>query len=153
MNWRQTYETIKQGPPNKSMIQRYQSSFGDRMTLYRVVIHSLEMVNKKSSGKHNFCYALTNRLPYKNQADEEDLFLFEEMKEQKRQEERPGTKAFYKKLLDVQSKEDIEDEKRKEDQFLKNRFESRYLTCPVNVGSFDVFTYIGKSMAQLEREG
>ena len=41
---------------------------------------------------------------------------------------------------------------RREAAFLKNRFESRYLTCPFNVGSFDVFTYVGKSMSQVERE-
>jgi hypothetical protein len=48
---------------------------------------------------------------------------------------------------------EIEDErKKKEANFLKNRFESRHLTCPFNVGSFDVFTYVGKSMVHLERE-
>jgi len=35
---------------------------------------------------------------------------------------------------------------------MKNRFESRYLSCPFNVGSFDVFTYVGKSMSEVERE-
>ena len=45
-----------------------------------------------------------------------------------------------------------EEEIRREAAFLRNRFESRYLTCPFNVGSFDVFTYVGKSMSQVERE-
>ena len=49
-------------------------------------------------------------------------------------------------------KEKSEEDVRREAAFLKNRFESRYLTCPFNVGSFDVFTYVGKSMSQVERE-
>lgn len=66
LNWRQTYESISQGPANHSMIQRYQHSFGDRMTIYRAVVHALDLVGKKGpQGKHNYCYALTNRLPFK----------------------------------------------------------------------------------------
>jgi hypothetical protein len=45
-----------------------------------------------------------------------------------------------------------DEERRREAMFLKNRFESRYLSCPFNVGSFDVFTYVGKSMSEVERE-
>lgn len=45
-----------------------------------------------------------------------------------------------------------QEKRKKQSQFLKNRFESRHLTCPFNVGSFDVFTYVGKSMVQIERE-
>ena len=52
------------------------------------------------------------------------------------------------KLEDEKPKEKTEEDLRREAAFLKNRFESRYLTCPFNVGSFDVFTYVGKSMSQ-----
>jgi hypothetical protein len=35
---------------------------------------------------------------------------------------------------------------------LNNRFENRYLICPFEVGSFDVYTYTGKTMTVIEKE-
>lgn len=50
------------------------------MTIYRAVVHNIELLTKKgNNAKHNFCYAMTNKLPYKAQKDDEDLKLFEEM--------------------------------------------------------------------------
>jgi hypothetical protein len=49
------------------------------MTIYRAVVHNVEILNRKGANRHNFCYALTNRLPFKTQTDEEDLKLYEEM--------------------------------------------------------------------------
>ena len=77
------------------MLQKYQHSFGDRMTLFRVVVHDFEVVNRKNSTKHNFCYALTNKLGYKAQKDDEDLVLAEEFEEQKKEEEKK--KQIYRK--------------------------------------------------------
>ena len=158
------------------MIQRYQHSFGDRMTIFRAVVHPIELVNKKGpQGKHNFCYAMTNRLPFKGQFDEEDLFLFQELEDIKRGEEKKKMMAERSKkmalTLDGKVKglkytlsppkqdeveevkqEKTDEERRREDLFMKNRFESRYLSCPFNTGSFDVFTYVGKSMSEVERE-
>lgn len=126
------------------------------MTIYRAVVHNVELLNRKGSNKHNFCYALTNRLPYKAQTDEEDLKLYEEMLEDKDKKQKHITGLKYRKDGELLVKEDdgmTEDERRrKQAGFLRNRFESRYLTCPFNVGSFDVFTYTGKSMVQIERE-
>ena len=176
LNWRQTYETVRVGPPNRTMIQRYQHSFGDRMTIFRAVVHPFDLVNKKGpQGKHNFCYAMTNRLPFKGQFDEEDLFLYQELEEIKREQEKQKLLADRSKKMaltlegkvkglkysqsppkedpvEEEEKPKTDDERRKEALFLKNRFESRYLSCPFNVGSFDVFTYVGKSMSEVERE-
>lgn len=127
------------------------------MTIYRVVVHNIEILNRKGNNRHNFCYAITNRLPYKQQTDEEDLKLYEEMMEEKRAKSglkhAPGLKKS--RSLNKETEEELltEDEKkRRHAAFMKSRFESRYLTCPFNVGSFDIFTYTGKSMVQLERE-
>lgn len=57
-----------------------------------------------------------------------------------------------KTIEEEKPKEKTDEDLRREAAFLRNRFESRYLTCPFNVGSFDVFTYVGKSMSQVERE-
>lgn len=62
-------------------------------------------------------------------------------------------KNFLKKGKNIEPPKHVtDDDRRKEAAFIKNRFESRYLTCPFNVNSFDVFTYTGKSMVVIERE-
>lgn len=35
------------------------------MTIYRAVTHNIQLISQKGSNKHNYCYALTNRLPFK----------------------------------------------------------------------------------------
>lgn len=64
LNWKSTYEHIRNGPANRTMVQRYQKSFGDKLCLYRAVVHPEEIVNTKGSGKYNFCYALTNKISF-----------------------------------------------------------------------------------------
>lgn len=127
------------------------------MTIFRAVVHNVEVLNRKGSNKHNYCYALTNRLPYKTQTDEEDLKLYEEMIDEQavaaKQKVVKGLKYAIAELEEDKGPQITEDERRrKQAAFLRNRFESRFLTCPFNVGSFDVFTYTGKSMVQIERE-
>lgn len=143
LNWRQTYEQLREGPPNRSMLQRYQPSFGDRMTIYRAVVHNIEILTRKGpNSKHNFCYALTNRLPFKTPADDNaDLVQIEAIAERKKKEENDKKRG---KIIPPPVVTD--EDRRKEAAMFRSRFESRYLTCPFNVGSFDVFTYTGKSM-------
>ena len=59
------------------MIQRFQKSFGDKLTLYRAVVHPEEMVNAKGSGKYNFCYALNNKVPFRSMGDDNQRIVEE----------------------------------------------------------------------------
>ena len=65
LNWKSTYEYLRNGPANRTMIQKYAKSFGSSLTLYRACIHPEELANQKGSGKYNFCYAMTNKIPFK----------------------------------------------------------------------------------------
>lgn len=71
------------------MLQRYQPSFGEKLCLYRCVVHPEDLVNLKGSGKYNFCYALTNKVTYRATYDEEQKILdgFEQEKLSKKDPE------------------------------------------------------------------
>jgi len=133
LNWKQTYEHIREGPSNRTYIQKYQKSFGESVTLYRACVYPEDMVNAKGSGKYNYCYALTNKIPFKSNI-EENLRLLEEF-EQQLEDDEGETKEAAKKPPK-----------------LNNRFENRYLICPFEVGSFDVYTYMQKTMGLIEKE-
>eukprot|EP00347_Sterkiella_histriomuscorum_P024404 403331233 len=140
-NWKQSYEYIRNGPANKTMIQRYQKSFGDKLTLYRAVVHPEEMVNAKGSGKYNFCYAINNKVSFKQTVDENQKILDEFQKLQQQNEFGEG-----------QGEVAVDAQAFKSPRKLNNRFENRYLVCPFEVGSFDVYTYTGKTMSVIEKE-
>ena len=89
-------------------------------------MHPEEVVQTKGAGKYNFCYAMTNKVPFKATQEEEERIIEEFQLVQLREETHQEVKARFG--------------------------EHRYLTCGFEVGSFDVYTYTQKTMASIEKE-
>lgn len=85
-------------------------------------MHAEDVVNQKGAGKYNFAYALVNKTPFK-------VSLYD----------------------DLDHSLDRPEDGVQVDPATIN-MEQRFLTCPFDIGSFDVYTYTGKTMDRLEKE-
>jgi len=93
---------MRKGPENLNLVQRYIKSFGEKHTVYRMILSDQKQTN--------ICYAMTNKTPFASQLDS--------------------------------PRKELEDK----------AFHMRYMACPFEVGSFDFYTYQGKTTDRLEAE-